>query len=68
MNFNKMCKTKYNLRSIIKGKPSPAIKKIVDSLTPEIMDKAKKELEQDSEEDCRLLSEIEDFRNFMKGE
>ena len=61
-------KIKYNLRGIVTGKPSPAIKKIVDSLTPEIMDEAKKELEQDSEEDYRLLSEIEDFRNFMKGE
>lgn len=61
-------KTKYNLRSIIKGKPSPAIKKIVDSLTPEIMDEAKKELEQDSEEDCRLVSEKENFKNYIKGE
>jgi hypothetical protein len=43
--------TKYNLRGIITGKPSPAVKEVVDSLTPEIMDEAKKELEQDSEEE-----------------
>ena len=33
-------KIKYNLRGIVTGKPSPAIKKIVDSLTPEDMEEA----------------------------
>lgn len=37
---------KYRLRGIITGKPSPAVKEVVDSLTPEIMEEAKKELEQ----------------------
>jgi hypothetical protein len=40
-------KIEYNLRGIVTGKPSPTIKKIVDSLTPEIMDEVKKELEQE---------------------
>ena len=38
-------KDKYHLRSIIKGKPSPKIKEVVDSLTPEVMEEARKELE-----------------------
>jgi hypothetical protein len=38
---------KYNLRGTVTGKPSPAIKKIVDSLTPEDMEEAKKELGQE---------------------
>ena len=55
-------KIKYNLRGIVTGKPSPAIKKIVDSLTPEIMDEVKKELEQEPvseelEEACEQLAE-----------
>lgn len=37
---------KYRLRGIITGKPSPAVKEVVDSLTPEVMEEAKKELEQ----------------------
>jgi hypothetical protein len=49
-------KIKYNLRGIVTGKPSPAIKKIVDSLTPEIMDEAKKELEQEP-----VSEELEDI-------
>jgi len=38
-------KDKYHLRSIIKGKPSPKIKEVVDSLTPEVMEEARKELD-----------------------
>lgn len=37
--------TKYNLRGIIPARPIPSIKKIVDSLTPEDMEEAKRELE-----------------------